>query len=233
MQNPVPRIVHMHIPKTAGTSVNSAFFSLYEKDRICAARYEPGFKRVDAAAFDFFTGHIGFTCASGLDAHIVCLLRDPIDRFISVYYYWRQLYEKENRREWGPYTANALSLDEFAERFDEPSLIEEFYNRITWQVASSFHVAERRRLVGLDRGALLERARGNLRKCAVVGRIEDIPGFVRDCRDVLGIGLEIGQENVTRKRPRSSQVSLDTRRKITRWVELDLELYWSLVNGSA
>lgn len=222
------KLVHMHIPKAAGTSVNSAFFSLYDESRICPARYEPEFKEIDKSDYDFFTGHIGFNLAKDLGAQVFCLLRDPIDRFISVYYYWRQLYEKEKRRQWGPVTANALSLEEFVERFDEVALTEEFYNRMTWQVASSFHISERRRLVATTRTDLLEQATANLRKCAVVGRTEDMPRFVADCREVLGVELEVGQENVTARRPRYSEVSLDVRRKIARWVQLDLELYWSV-----
>lgn len=230
MQQSAPRLVHLHIPKTAGTSLTRAFVALYDMDRVCPARYEPEFEGVNIADFDFFTGHIGFTCAARFDAPIVCLLRDPVDRFVSVYFYWRQLVESENRKEWGPRAAYALSLEEFAERFDESSLTEELYNRITWQIASSFHFSERRRMMGVTQAELLEKAIANLRKCAVVGRVEDMAGFVRDCRNTLGVELDIGRLNVTKNRPSASQVPLSVRRKIMQWVPLDLELYWSVAN---
>ena len=225
-----PKIVHMHIPKTAGTSVNGAFFALYGKARICPARYEPDFKDVDLDGYDFFTGHIGYDVASKLGPPVVCLLRDPIDRFISVYYYWRQLYEKENRRDWGVRTAYALSLDEFVERFDEVALIEEFFNRITWQFAHSFHMSARRARIDVTRAELLKRAQDNMAKCAVVGRQEDMPRFVADCRERLGITLNVGRYNVTSRRADYDSVPLSVRRRIATWVELDLELYWSLTN---
>jgi hypothetical protein len=223
-----PKVVHLHIPKTAGTAVNHAFFKLYDSSRICPARYEPEFKSIEPEAFDFFTGHIGFDVASLLHLPIVCLLRDPIDRFISVYYYWRQLYEKERRRDFGIQAAHSLSLEEFVERFDEASMAEEFYNRMTWQFAASHHLGSRRDYICLSRGELLDLARSNLSKCAVVGRQENMAGFVADCKRTLGIELEVDFKNVTAQRMAADDVPLSIRRRIADWVQLDLELYWSL-----
>ncbi len=218
----------MHIPKTAGTSVNAAFFKLYERERICPARYENEFSDIDPESFDFFTGHIGFEMASSLNLPIVCLLRDPIDRFISVYYYWKHLYEKEQRRDWGIQAAHALSLEDFVERLDEVALVEELYNRTTWQLASSHHLSNRRNHIGLSRDGLLDLARRNLAKCAVVGRQENMPKFMSDCQQALGINLAVGFNNVTAQRKAIDEVSLSIRRRIADWVQLDLELYWSL-----
>lgn len=226
MSSKPPRIVHMHIPKTAGTSVNEAFYKIYGKDGICPARYEPEFVDQNISDYSFFTGHIGFDLASALDANIVTVLRDPVDRFISVYYYWRQLHEG-GRMEWGPRTAAAMSLEEFAGYFGENALIEEFFNRVTWQVAFSHHLVRRRELLGITRAELLVRAKENLSKCAVVGCLEDIPKFVSDCRDVLGIELDVGEKNVTKKRKSADEVPDDLRRKITQWMPLDMELYES------
>jgi len=216
----------MHIPKTAGTSVNEAFYKIYGKGGICPARYEPEFKDHNIADYSFFTGHIGFDKASSLDAHIVTVLRDPIDRFISVYYYWRQLHEG-GRMEWGPRTAAAMPLEEYVEYFGESALIEEYFNRITWQVAYSHHLVRRRDLLGINRSELLARAKDNLSKCAVVGCLEDIPKFASDCYEVLGIKLDVGEKNVTKKRKSADEISPELRRKIASWMPLDIEIYES------
>ncbi|HCS55091.1 sulfotransferase family 2 domain-containing protein [Rubinisphaera sp.] len=227
MQQVTPKIVHMHIPKTAGTSIKSAFVAHYDLSRVCRAVLEPEFAEINPDDYDFFTGHIGFDLASQFGHPIVSVLRDPIDRFISVYYYWRQLYETENRRDPGIVAAHSLSLDEFAERFDESKLIQQFYNQMTWQFAGSFNLNDRRKRIELTQAEVLELAQANMQKCAVVGRKEDLPGFVSDCRKTLGIELDIDKLNVTAKRPHIDEVPLSTRRRIAQWVPLDLELYWS------
>lgn len=221
------RLVHIHIPKTAGTSLNVALQRQFPADRQCKATYRPEFIGIDIKKYDFFAGHIGFDLAKSLNARTIAVLRDPIDRFVSVYWYWRQLVEKENRKEPGPVAAAALSLEEFVERFDEPALVEEFYDRVTWQIHSDFHLPQRRTKIALTRAELLAGAKENLRKIDVVGRQEDMNDLVAQCRQVLGIDLDIGHANVTAHRTRKDDMSRSLRRRISDWVQLDLELYWS------
>ncbi len=221
-----PRIVHLHIPKTAGTSLKVALREHYDPSRCFPAVYETEFASVNPRDYDLFSAHIGFELASSLQASIICLLRDPVDRFISVYYYWRRLVATENRTEVGPVAASSLSLEEFVERFDEPGLTEEFYNRATWQLALSHQLIRRRENIAMTRSELLTKAKENLGKCDVVGRVENMPEFVRQLKEKLGVSLSVDRYNVT-SRPSVAEVPLSTRRRIADWLQLDLELYWS------
>lgn len=221
------RIVHMHIPKTAGTSVNRAFESHYAQERVFTGSYEPDFNAIDVHKYDFYRGHIGYELASTLEANIVCVLRDPIDRFLSVYYYWQQLYQDQQVQRSGVKAAAILSLDEFVERFDEIALIEELYNRMTWQVACDYRWEFRRDYLEFKSEEILQRALQNLNDCAVVGRLENMPRFAKDVYDRLGVKLDIDHINVTRKKTSKKSIPLSTRRKIMDWVHWDLELYWS------
>lgn len=221
------RLVHIHIPKTAGSSLNVALRKSFPVERQCKATFRPEFEGIDISKYDFFAGHIGFDHAKSLQARTITVLRDPIDRFVSVYWYWRQLVEKENRKEPGPKAAAALSLDEFTERFDEPALIEEFYDRMTWQLHSDFHLPKRREKIAVPRAELLAGAKENLRTIDVVGRQEDMDDLAMQCRKVLGIEVEIGRTNVAAYRTQKQDLSRALRRRITDWVQLDLELYFS------
>ena len=151
-------------------------------------------------------------------------MRNPVDRFISVYNYWNQLHEN-GESTYGVKTAWALDIEEFVEYFNEVYLIEEFFNRMTWQVAHSHHLFRRRELLGIAQEDLLELAIKNLRKCSVVGFLDDIPKFTHDCRDILGIDLDIKEKNVTQEKYKNNSVSADVRKKIEKWVMLDLNLY--------
>ena len=109
------RIVHMHIPKTAGTAFRIAF----EKAAGGALRRFPHheerkYKGIDASQFDFFSGHFGLKTAKQLNGEILTVLRNPIERFTSVYYFWRQLSEMGIERSHRTFLANQYPLGEFA-----------------------------------------------------------------------------------------------------------------------
>ena len=214
----------MHIPKCAGTSITHAFSKLYKSEEICPARDEPSYETIDANDYKYFTGHIGFELSNSLNANIVTILRNPIDRFISVYNFWNQLHE-QGKSKYGIKTAWALDIEEFVEYFNEIELIAEFFNRMTWQVAHSHHLFRRRELLGISQEDLLALAKQNLRKCAVVGFLDDIPKFTHDCRDILGVDLDIKEKNLTQEKYKNNPISADVRKKIEKWVRLDLNLY--------
>jgi hypothetical protein len=66
----IPRFVHIHIPKTGGVAVESFLTKHYHWDFI-------------------LTWHHNYTVADFTDRICLVVVRDPIDRFISSYQYWR------------------------------------------------------------------------------------------------------------------------------------------------
>ena len=61
---PGTRIVHLHIPKTAGTAFRSAFQKAADgKLRIFPHYDERQYVGIDPSHFDFFSGHFGYETA--------------------------------------------------------------------------------------------------------------------------------------------------------------------------
>jgi hypothetical protein len=99
-----PRVVFIHIPKTAGTSLHG----IMRANAPCSARLgnvfkggggrvlEPNYDRMAARMLDvncdarFFWGHTPFAIAAYMppdwETHFVTFLRDPVERAISQYY---------------------------------------------------------------------------------------------------------------------------------------------------
>jgi hypothetical protein len=227
-ENKKSRIVHIHIPKTAGTALRTAFENEFKGQlRVFPEWDETKYAGVMPDEFDFYSGHIGFETASRLGGDIVTVLRHPVDRFISVYYFWRQLFETGKERSINTQLASKFSLDEFAQLIDQPGLIEEFHNRCTLQIAYGSSLKHRRdiRLQGLNDDDVFNLALNNIKLFKVVGIQEKIGMFADRIENTFGVSLNIEKINVTQGREEVSSISISTRRRIQRWVYMDMELY--------
>ncbi|WP_428395322.1 sulfotransferase family 2 domain-containing protein [Lichenicoccus sp.] len=223
-----PRLVHLHIPKTAGTALRAAF----EQQSNGALRSfshwdESEFNAIDPASYDFYSGHFGYHTASRLGGDIVTVLRHPVDRYMSVYYFWRQLYNTGVERSLNTELAARFPIEEFVQIRDQPWLIEEFENRATFQLAYGSSLVHRRqmRLDGLTNDAIFNMALRNLDGFKAVGIQEDMTRFAATIKAAYGIVLDIQKVNVTEERPQVRDISVATRRAIQDWVYMDMELY--------
>lgn len=99
--------VNCHIPKTAGTSLISAFQGLFGEDR-CLVQLDPSepdflAKIVEhASQIDFASGHITIPevrpildvlSARGIDVKLVTSIRDPIRLFVSAFFHTRRFFD--------------------------------------------------------------------------------------------------------------------------------------------
>lgn len=222
------RVVHMHIPKTAGTSLRFALtkaaggtlrvFPSYGQDEVAAA---------DPAGWDVFSGHFGFTVASRLQGDMVTVLRDPVDRFLSVYYFWRKLFSKGVDVSRKTRLAATYDLEDFTTLFDEPFLIAEFLNRISWQVAcdSSSRARQEARLAARTDENILTDALHNLGQMALVGFQDRMGDFASNFEKQFGLDLPMKHYNATRERVDAAVVPAHIVKRIEQWVYLDVELY--------
>jgi hypothetical protein len=225
---PGTRIVHLHIPKTAGTAFRSAFQKAADgKLRIFPHYDERQYAGIDPSGFDFFSGHFGFETAAKLGGEIITVLRNPIDRFISVYYFWRQLYEKGIERNPKTILAHKFSLGEFVKIRDEPFAMEALYNTMTWQIAHGTSLAHRRKLreLGKTDDEVLQLALDNLATFSLVGVQERIEVFESAMLRRFSIPLQIRKINVTEARPGVEDIGAGTISAIHDWSFLDLRLY--------
>jgi hypothetical protein len=221
------RILHLHVPKTAGTALRSAFQNAAGAKFAIFPHYEERLYRdADPDSFDLFSGHFGHATATAIGGRMVTVLRDPVDRFVSVYFFWRQLHERGVERNRKTALAVNYDLHEFASIRDEQLLGEEFVNRTTWQLAYGSSIAHRAALhdAGVTQAQLLERAKANLAGFAAVGFQDDIGPFNDAVSRLAGSTLAMRRVNVTANRVGLTDIPAATRRLIEGWVELDIEL---------
>jgi hypothetical protein len=93
----VRKLVLIRLHKTAGTSFMTGLASGFEAAKICpwAFQYEFLGKSPDELGqYEFFWPHMGLMQAREIlpDARVVTILRNPQDRILSSYRYWRTQY---------------------------------------------------------------------------------------------------------------------------------------------
>jgi hypothetical protein len=225
---PIARIVHLHIPKTAGTALRTAF----EKTANGSLRISPHFQEakyadLDPSEFDFFSGHFGFKTAAKLDGKIITVVRNPLDRFVSLYYFLRQQFDQGREKGQRATLASRYSLSEFVKIRDEPSLLEPFYNTMTWQIACGAPLAQRRelRLVGKTDDDILQLALANLATFSLVGVQEKLELFADALAKKFSVELKIKKVNVTTARPDAKDIGAATTNAIRDWTFMDHALY--------
>jgi len=222
------RIVHVHVPKTAGSALAEAFQRAYgNRIRVYPPRYEMHFNQAEYAGYNFFTGHIGAKVANEIGGDFITILRDPVDRFLSTYFFLRQLHSSGDEVSHKTSLAMRYDLDQFTRITEEPALELELRNRMTWQIAYSHRLNLRRELIatGIGDADLVRLAISNLSRFKIVGIQTNMAGLAKAIRERYQIEISIGRVNVTRSRLARNDLSLKTLDRIEKWVDLDQELY--------
>lgn len=231
----------LHIPKTAGTSLVAALHDLYGEDR--SLRIDvPGdvaghSKEEMTAACDLIHGHMGWSVAEPLATRMFTVLRDPIDRVLSLYNYWRStelgtatIFDGE-RIDPAVLLARELSFDDFV-RSDHRRIRNDILNGQSLQIAASNDDQGRAALAHLSNDALFDRVMDHLGRMDAVGRVEDLDGFAHRLRRDLGIALHIERHNETvTKTTLRAEVSDATLAHLTSLNSVDLRVYETLARA--
>ncbi len=224
----------LHIRKNAGVSLRALLSNRFASSRCLfqahsIEQYEP-----DSDRFDFVTGHVAFNFVKSFSARpfVFTVLREPLDRAISTYYFFREnketlfrQLERElpaeefaSRRRFTE-LARCLSLPEFLEK--EPDLSRRHLSNIqTRSFVSASPGNELRR----DH---LEEAKSNLASCDIVGLTERLPETLALLEAQLG-WHDLGPMphlNATRSRESLSNINPASRQLLASWNELDIDLY--------
>ena len=219
------KYVFLHIGKTAGTSVRDAISSQFRKDEVCRLPFSQQIRDLPEAErqrYRLFCAHVGYQQATELGNRIFTVLRDPVDRVLSLYYYWQEVDGDFG----GPALTKGMNLEEFLES-KTGAVVQDVYNTQTWQLAFA-HDGKTRKAISQTHSPdqIYKQAIVNLEKLDVVGVQELLGSFMTKLDNVYGWTLPaLGKTNVTASRARREEIPIKIRKRIQQKVCMDIELY--------
>jgi len=216
-----------HIPKCGGISYRTLLEEIFGQDRVThiSLNLEEEY-RPDPDNYKQYTmlmGHFGvrWNDIVGPGRRWMTALREPIDRVVSTYYYWRNNAPLSRESPW-LYMAQTMSLDDFV-RSGHYLVLQGIKNLQTWQLADDL----RWRYRSVPEQDVVAVAKQNLDKFAFVGIHEEFEQSVERMCTYLAVTPfnTLPRANVTKKRVAVSELSPATVEAITELNTADMELY--------
>ncbi|MEJ9314094.1 sulfotransferase family 2 domain-containing protein [Priestia megaterium] len=204
-------IIFMHIPKTGGTTLNDIFKKSYAENEIydhvpleAMRNHFSQLKEEDKKVIKAISGHhfYGIHDLFSKPYTYFTMMRNPIERVISLYYFLKTYpgYYEENMRN--------MSFEEY----------------IDWDPQA--RNGQIHQICGQNSHLSLEKAKENLKVFEVVGITEMFNESLLLLKNKFNWNnIEYVKENVTKSRPRISEVSTEIIKKIEKNNELDIELF--------
>jgi len=89
------RVLFLHLPKTAGQSVHQFLVDTYGEDNVCPARVNDQLVKIPLdklECYSVFSGHLDWNHFDSVKGELFTftILRDPLDRLLSFYFYLRE-----------------------------------------------------------------------------------------------------------------------------------------------
>ena len=199
------RLIFQHFPKTAGTTVHDCLSGLFEPSEICPERVGrfAFWPRQTLEQYRFFSAHATGRQLSYIPGptKLFTFLRDPIERCISLYEYWRlsAFGEDDQEQPLEVRFARAHSAREFfaITGFEQRR---PFWNVYTAGLAGDALISPSGKFWASD-SELLDQALARMEQLAFVGISEDLAGSMDAlCRQLDVPNLYAGQvHNKTRR----------------------------------
>lgn len=223
---PKPRVIFLHIPKTAGSTLYRIIEAHYRAQEIYTVWVDGSlddFKRLDAGSkseLKVLRGHFGFGLHDFLPGPSRCftLLREPVARVISYDAFVRRT---PRHYSYDLVTSNKMSLADFiASKKD--CMLDNAQTRLLSGLESGHEVP-----FGECGPDMLEAAKRNLRDAfAVVGLTERFDETLLLLREAFGWRrLFYARQNVSAKRPEKEELPSSTLDAILQINALDVQLY--------
>ncbi len=216
------QLIFVHIPKTAGTSFRDAlcagFGATAVSPAVAASRIAP--EEADRlSAYKVISGHISMADVNRHfpDVATFTIVRNPIDRTLSWYYFARQ---QDDGVHADVNAAKAHDVDAFF-ALDEAIVFRNIVNRQVRQLGD--HVLN----TEVDLPAALDRAKRALEACVWIGRQEHLDADLARLPKALPpmAGVSLAMLNVTAERPAMREIRSALAEKIARYNRYDMELY--------
>src|SRR5581483_2450349 len=226
-------LLFVHIRKTGGVSVRGLLINRFSVGRILLQAHSVMAAGEDFGRFDLVTGHLDFGALARFRERpvIFTLLRDPVRRALSAFYFFREHDEARFAQ-----LELELSPRDFAERRRFTELAQQmplldFLEREP--ELSQRHLAnvQTRHLLSTPRESLdgdsLAEAKRNLESCDVPGLTERLDDSLELLSHRLGwpqLG-PVFHYNATQRKPRAEEIEPRAIELLTRWNQIDLQLY--------
>lgn len=128
------KFISVHVPKTAGTSflnvlkktygskLKTDYLDIMNLNAVILHGENKTFKYPNnIQKYDVVSGHFNASKYLKYNKPFIAWVRNPIDRAISHYYYWKKLWKKPNKRNWDNKLTklfdNGMDLVQFSEIF--------------------------------------------------------------------------------------------------------------------
>jgi hypothetical protein len=218
-------LVFLHIPKAGGSSLQNYVLSHYPGGTFFRFTGDtqqwldfPGLTEARRGAFDALVGHVHF----GIHQHLpepatyMTMLRDPVDRMVSHFYYVLSdpTHYLHQRVKEGGYTLYEFAVTRVSHELDN--------DQVRWLTESHHFEVER-----VDR-SLLEEAKWNLEHgIAAFGLMERFDQSLRCFEAAFGWERRplVEKKNVNRERPPLAEVDQAAIQAIREANKFDVELY--------
>lgn len=240
------KLVFLHLPKTGGTSLHHHFAAHFAPEEICPERFSRlhRYSPEELDRYRFFSGHFNFDQVRTIPGRlfIVTVLRDPTERLLSSYYFWkRHTADAIARRKLeGPAIARSGSMIDFLHNTHH-EVQDSINNTMTRYLAGQVNVQADLTYrysaggpgVPVSELEVLHRAIGNLLSMDVIG----FAGNLHEAytRVALAFGMprvaEIARLNTRRdthpdlEPAQEEELSRETRAEIDRLTQLDRTIY--------
>ncbi|WP_368298715.1 sulfotransferase family 2 domain-containing protein [Cytobacillus firmus] len=222
LDNSKELIIHTHIPKTGGMTLRSIVNKNYDKEKMLTNVFSSSVSKFkkdiqEKTDIEFVTGHhpFGLHEYTNRPCAYITMLRDPIERVISMYYY---NLRKENH----PLHKKVKQLT-FEEFINDKGLSRRTINRQTQKIVGSLNPREDD----------LQKAKNILSKhYKVVGITEMFDESIFLMKKELGWqDISYERKNYTADRPTREQFSNEIIERIKELNHIDMQLYkWAKRN---